>query len=83
MTHLLTDKIIEKQFGRYDGIDDVMVYDEDDIRSAVDWQLEQVIDWLRNNLDESYIWAYVMPPGIDVESVIDDLKQEMRPQENN
>lgn len=55
----------------------------DDMRTAYDKgrddQLEQVIDWLHNNLDENYIWADVFPPGIDVESVIDDLKQEMRP----
>lgn len=48
MTHPLTDKIIAKQFGRYDGIDDLMVYDEDDIRTAYDLgrseQLEQVED---------------------------------------
>ena len=53
------------------------------MRTAADWQLEQVIDWLHNNLDENYIWADVFPPGINVESVIDDLKQAMRPQEDN
>ena len=34
--HPLTDETISKQFGRYDGIDDAMVYDEDDMRAAYD-----------------------------------------------
>ena len=50
MTHPLTDKIISNQFGRYDGIDDEMVYDEDDMRSAADWQLKKCDDELGNIL---------------------------------
>ena len=56
------------------------------MRTAADWQLEQVIEWLKDNLNESYVWAEVMAPGVDVKSVILDLKQSMRPtktQENN
>jgi hypothetical protein len=72
----MTDQVIHRGF----------CYSEDDLRTAADWQLEEVIEWLRNNLDESYIWADVCPPGIDAESVIIDLKKAMRPtttQENN
>ncbi len=51
MTHPLTDKVISKQFGRYDGIDDVTVYDEDDIRAAYNLgrakQLKEVLAWLK------------------------------------
>jgi len=53
-------------------------------------QLEQVIEWLRKNLDERYVYidfddGDVLTPGIDVESAIIDLKQAMRPttQEDN
>ena len=53
--------------------------EKDNMRSAADWQLEQVIDWLRNNLNVDYIWADSLPSGIDVEIVIVDLKREMRP----
>ena len=46
-----------------------------------DAQLEQVIEWLKDHLDAmSYVWADdVTAWGIDVESVIVDLKKAMRP----
>ena len=48
-------------------------------------QLEQAVEWLRKNLDERYIDdGDVLAPGIDVESVVINLKQAMRPtQESN
>ena len=57
----------------------------DDLRSAADWQLEQVTNWLRNNLNS---W-YLTPVGytgheIDVDVVLEDLQDAMRPtQEDN
>ena len=50
-----------------------------------DAQLEQVIEWLRKNLGERYIDdGDILAPWIYVESVVIDLKQAMRPtQENN
>ena len=50
--HPLTDEIVEKQFGRYDGIDDVMVYDEDDIRAAYDLGVKAGRDEMRKELRE-------------------------------
>jgi hypothetical protein len=41
-------------------------------------RLEQVVEWLRNNLDESYIWEHT-GQSIDRESIIADLKEAMRP----
>ena len=60
-------------------------YEEQMMQSASYWQLEQAVEWLRNNLDERYIDdGDVLAPGIDVESVVDDFKQAMRPtQEEN
>ena len=46
---------------------------------AADWQLEQVIEWLRDSLqDHRYSGV-----GIDVDYVIEDLREAMRPQENS
>ena len=81
MTHPLSDEICLEITNRPYMTD----ARKDDMRAAADWQLEQVMKWLRNNLDESYVWAEVMAPGIDVESVVIGLKQAMRPttQEEN
>ena len=80
MTHPLTDKLLT-QFGIPDDqcVEGERVFFEEDMRAAADWQLEQVMEWLKEHLDESYVWAEVMAPGIDAESVIVDLKQAMRP----
>jgi len=57
----------------------------DDLRSAADWQLEQVVEWLRNNLDSGCYLTSVGYPGegyrdeIDTYEVVDDLKKAMRP----
>ncbi len=71
--HPLTDEIVEKQFGRYDGIDEVMVYDEDDIRAAADWQLEQVVEFASN-----YTFLAFRDSGEKM-AFIDRLKEAMRP----
>ena len=88
MTHPLTDEKAMSLFSferLMDASQPITV--EDSMRTAADWQLEQVIKFLSNNLDERYIDdGDALAPGIDVESVIDDLKQAMRPtttQEDN
>ena len=50
------------------------------MRAIADWQLEQVIDWLQNNLDLS---MYLMPVWVDqyeinVHRVVADLTKTMR-----
>ena len=54
----------------------------DFMRAAADWQLEQVVEWLRDSLqDHKYSGI-----GILVDYVIEDLREEMRPtttQEDN
>ncbi len=83
--HSLTDKIISNQFGRYDGIDDVMVYDEHDIRAAYDagchagraQRLEQVLNWLEA------CDSYDLESHFDHTRMINDLRKAMRPQEDN
>ena len=47
------------------------------LRAAADWQLEQVKEWLRNNL-------HFVPPSVDY--IVENLQEAMRPtttQENN
>ena len=46
MTHPLTDEIIDKI--TVDGQQYCYPYDENDMRAAADWQLEQVIDAWEN-----------------------------------
>ena len=79
--HPLTEEMMDQIHGDDPGYSNP--YDEDDMRAAADWQLEQVIDWLRNNLNVDYIWADSVPSGIDVEIVITDLKRELRPTQDN
>jgi len=85
--HPLTDEICLEITNRPYMIDTR----KDDMCTAADWQLEQVIEWLRKNLDERYVYIEfddgdLLAPGIDVQSVVIDLKQAMRPtttQENS
>jgi hypothetical protein len=73
--HPLTDDIIaDIAHGGY--IDDYCKYHyvENDLRAAADWQLEQVIEWMKVNLikhgfHEGYAYLYK------------DLKKAMRPQQ--
>ena len=58
-----------------------------DMRAAADWQLEQVIRWLYDNLywveeDGSLRYLSGEMVSIDHHQIIDDLKEEMRPQED-
>ena len=75
MPHPLTDELLQ-QIGCSNPR--ARVFDAQAMRAAADWQLEQVMEWLKEHLE-------ALAPGVDTESVITDLKQAMRPttQENN
>ena len=76
MTHPLTDDFCHRIAESWPPD----AAEKDNMRSAADWQLEQVIKWLRENLDERYIVdGDVLDLVMDVESVVIDLKQAMRP----
>ena len=68
--HPLTNEVIHREFLPK------CCYREDDLRAAADWQLKQVIDWLRHNL-------HLGPTGVDY--VVENLREAMRPttQEDN
>jgi len=66
MTHPLTDDICDSLIKEFVG------FDPDDMRTAADWQLKQVLEWLRATQDFN---ALVMA---------DLLEEAMRPtQEEN
>ena len=72
MTHPLTDQMCEKiQLHIFNQTD------ADCMRSAADWQLEQVIEWL-----EYYPIKDVLDTG-GYSALIKDFKEAMRPQEDN
>ena len=80
MTHPLTDKDIQSIWDKV-GNDIVDAKDEDLdgfvedalIRAGADWQLEQVIEWLKDELD----YRSDIDPNL-----LSDLKKAMRPQED-
>ena len=79
MTHPLTDEIIRKNFtpdyDYFEGLEGEIClgFSDDDLRSAADWQLEQVIEWLK---DELYYRSDIDP------NLHSDLKKAMRSQED-
>ena len=80
--HPLTDDIIryDKKLGCHDL--GAWVYTENDLRAAADWQLEQAIEWMRDNLQEHRYSGI----NILVDYVIEDFREAMRPtttQEDN
>ena len=88
MTHPLTDKIIEEEL--LDDQDELLYrtcfpqsYYEGDFRAGADWQLEQVMKWLDENLshytDDDYLGDCEPIHRLDT-----DLKKAMHPtQESN
>jgi len=78
MTHPLTDDTIKyvKNLGCHDL--GTWIYTENDLRSAADWQLEQVMKWLDEHLidysDDDYCGRCK-----SINDLEDDLKKAMRP----
>ena len=82
--HPLTDEVIGKTFN-FSGEYTSRWYDENDMRAAADWQLEQVIKWLKHNTSK-YVYNDSLGFGFDQYECLEDLQKAMRPtttQENN
>ena len=78
MTHPLTNKVLVDLYQktlakRSQNGDRVTSSPVDFMRSAADWQLEQVIEWLKDELD----YRSDIDPNL-----LSDLKKAMRPQED-
>jgi hypothetical protein len=87
--HPLTDEICEEISLR--GISITMPIERNNMRAATDWQLEQVIEWMKANLmnhdsHESYDYLYddFSNAYIKEDELLKDLREAMRPtQEDN
>ena len=78
MNHPLTDQMIEKMMEEkfsenYD--EGYVAWIMGGMRAAADWQLEQVIEWLEETESDQFWDKKVI--------YAEDLKEAMRPQENN
>ena len=75
--HPLTDDICEELTPTY-PLEELNYY----MRAAADWQLERVIKWLYDNLDE---YSTDTDPGFfwPMSRLLPDLEKAMRPQENS
>jgi len=76
--HPLTDEIIryDKKLGCQDF--GTWIYTENDLRAGADWQLDQVIEWLKYNADV-YMYEAHDGPCFDEDGLLDDFKKAMRP----
>ena len=94
MNHPLTDEMCDDI--RRVSRTSIITFPYEDMRTAADWQLEQVIDWLSENLgiiDKCPTWGAmprylknIAPEDcslVDEWKVISDLRKAMRPQEDN
>jgi hypothetical protein len=72
MTHPLTDEMIEEIWEKTGPCDPAYFGERhpspEEMRNAADWQLEQVIEWLKDELDYD-------------PNLLLDLKEAMRPQQ--
>ena len=76
MTHPLTDEMMEAIHGNRPGYSNP--FDEDDMRAAADWQLEQDAKYWTIVLNKA---KFIPPQTVDY--IIEEFKQAMRPQEDN
>lgn len=57
-------------------------FEEDAVRAAADWQLEQVLIWIEFYLHR-YLYVSDGVAEIYYDNLFKDLKEAMRPQEDN
>lgn len=81
----LTDEICEviATGNQWSGDIGDVIFRHEDMRAAADWQLGEVLNWLKSELGRG---CYLSPLGydgheVDVDYVLEDLKEAMRPQD--
>ncbi len=77
--HPLTGEIISKQFGIYDVIEGEMLYDEDDMRAAADWQLEQDLKKLEDFVEDFSYRGHNDAANYELRCFLSSFKSYMRP----
>ena len=81
--HPLTDDLAERIAPDSQWSSDIgdVVFTHNDMRAAYDWQLEQVIEWLRSADSRDYLWLWIDGDAeINKDELIADLRKAMRPQ---
>jgi len=73
--HPLTDDLCHTVCEDWPPEDDV---EKDNMRSAADWQLQQVTKWLKEHL-EGYLCENYYKPYLLTADILDDFKKAMRP----
>ena len=81
MTHPLTDEMMEAIHGNRPGYSNP--FDEDDMRAAADWQLEQVIEWLNIGYQTDPNLSREVKQRGGFKAIAIALEKAMRPQEDN
>jgi hypothetical protein len=81
--HPLTDELIDELAAEFTSEPTArqVINRDRDMRAAADWQLEQVIAWLEDNLGSSMYLQLAEDNGteVNVGYVIQHLREEMRP----
>ena len=77
MTHPLTSRICQELIREKGGSNYAHHFLEDQMRAAADWQLEQVIEWIKE------CPSYDLDFYSECRRMIADLKKAMRPQEES
>ena len=78
--HPLTDEICEDLIFRRNLYDNNL---QGFMRNAADWQLDQVIEWLHDNLGDILFESPIISRYHLARDIVRKLDQQMRPQEDN
>jgi hypothetical protein len=81
--HPLTDEMIEQIAPTCQWAGDIgdVVFRHGDMRVSADWQLEQVIEWLRSMDQYDYLYIDENSAELNRVALINDLRNAMRPQQ--
>ena len=81
--HPLTDELLEEKFAyQWDFAGLQPLYYDHSMRAAYDLAIEHYSKWIYENGDEYVIQHYENNIKTDLETIVADFKQAMRPQED-
>ena len=79
MTHPLTGEMVQDIWDKVKNEKSGGFTQDDLMRAATDWQLEQVIEWLNSSLHRYTDASFDGVTVIDYDNLFKDLKEAMRP----